>query len=140
MQVLLYHELDASQINGFDKWRQFIEANDFRSADIKKVGDNLYRARLNRSDRLLFAFYQYQQETYVLVLEYLKNHNYAASRFLNHNITIDDAKLTIIHQAPDHSPLLPTLTAEQKYFYFLDKVICLDANQQALYSLELLLM
>jgi hypothetical protein len=137
MQVLLYHELDASQINGFDKWRQFIEANDFRSADIKKVGDNLYRARLNRSDRLLFAFYQYQQETYVLVLEYLKNHNYAASRFLNHNITIDDAKLTIIHQAPDHSPLLPTLTAEQKYFYFLDKVICLDANQQALYSLEL---
>jgi hypothetical protein len=137
MQVLLYHELDALQINGFDKWRQFIEANDFKSADIKKIGDNLYRARLNRTDRLLFAFYKYQRKTFVLVLEYLKNHNYAASRFLNNNITIETNKIPNVLKLPDAVPLLPILPTTQKHFYFLDKVICLDNDQQNLYYLNL---
>ena len=137
MQVLLYHELDAIQINGFDKWRQFIEANDFKSADIKKVGDNLYRARLNRTDRLLFSFYKYQQTTFVLVLEYLKNHNYAASRFLNHNAVIETDKIPNILELPSTVPVLPILPATQKQFYFLDKVICLDADQKNLYYLNL---
>ncbi|HHJ19112.1 MAG TPA: hypothetical protein ENJ84_04685, partial [Gammaproteobacteria bacterium] len=82
MQVLLYNDLKQKSITGFAKWRKLIEKDDFKSADIKKVGDNLYRARLNRSDRLIFSLYQYQGQRYALVLEYLKSHNYKQSRFL----------------------------------------------------------
>ena len=35
-----------------------------------KVGDNLYRARLNRSDCLLFSIYRYEGCVYALLLEY----------------------------------------------------------------------
>ncbi len=55
MNVLLYNEIDPAKIPGFKKMRAYLEADDFRSAEVKKVGDNLYRARLDRSNRLLFS-------------------------------------------------------------------------------------
>ena len=45
MQVLLYNELDPATIPGFAKWQALMAADDLKSADIKKIGDNLYRAR-----------------------------------------------------------------------------------------------
>ncbi len=53
MQVLLYNELNPQAIQGFAKWQKFMEADDLKSADVKKIGDNLYRARLNRTVRRL---------------------------------------------------------------------------------------
>jgi hypothetical protein len=82
MQILLYNDLNTRQIPGFAKMLKYLEADDFKSAEVKKVGDNLYRARLNQSDRLLFSVYRHQGQAYALILEYINNHAYQDSRFL----------------------------------------------------------
>ena len=76
MKVLLYNELDPQKIPNFSKFKTFIESDDFKSADIKKIGDNLYRSRLNITDRLLFSIYKHDGIAYALVIEYIKNHEY----------------------------------------------------------------
>ncbi|HYQ93187.1 MAG TPA: hypothetical protein VES89_14200, partial [Candidatus Competibacteraceae bacterium] len=76
MHLLLYHPLNPTTIPNFEKIRAYLEAGDFRSAEVKKVGDNLYRARLDKSNRLLFSLYRYQEQTYLLVLEWIAQHAY----------------------------------------------------------------
>ena len=82
MKVLLYNELNPARIPNFPKLKGFLEAEDFRSAEVKKVGENLYRAKLDRSNRLLFSIRRYKEEAYALILEYIANHAYEKSRFL----------------------------------------------------------
>ncbi len=136
MQVLLYNELQSKSMTGFVKWRKLIEQDDFKSADIKKVGDNLYRARLNITDRLLFAIYQYKNESYLLVLEYLKSHNYSASRFLQRGVVIDEDKIPSIQSIPNESPSLAYINPEHKSFNILDKIISFDESQQEVYNIN----
>ena len=62
MKVLVYNELNPKTIPGFAKLKSYLEADDFKSAEVKKVGDNLYRARLNQRDRLLFSIYRHQEQ------------------------------------------------------------------------------
>ena len=76
MKVLIYNELNPKSIPGFTKLQKYLEDDDFKSADVKKVGDNLYRARLNQRDRLLFSIYRHQGQSYALMLEFIKNHVY----------------------------------------------------------------
>ena len=45
MQVLIYNELNSKGITGLSKLIGYLESDDFHSADVKKVGDNLYRSR-----------------------------------------------------------------------------------------------
>ena len=68
MQVILYNQLNPQSIPNFQKMKGFLEVSDFRSADVKKVGHNLYRARLDISNRLLFSLYRSHDHTYILVL------------------------------------------------------------------------
>src|SRR5438045_7141074 len=98
MQVILYNQLHPKNIPNFPKMQGFLEAGDFRSADVKKVGHNLYRARLDISNRLLFALYRSHDHTYILVLECIAHHAYNKSRFLRHGGTIEESKIhTIDH-------------------------------------------
>lgn len=136
MQVLLYNELNPDKISGFAKWRAFMEAGDLKSADVKKIGDNLYRARLNRSDRLLLAFYSHAGERYALVLEYLKSHDYAGSRFLNHGVTVNEDKIPQLTQLPEDVPALAYVNPQHPHFNLLDKIISFDDTQQAVFSLK----
>ncbi|MFY9260047.1 MAG: UvrD-helicase domain-containing protein [Gallionella sp.] len=135
MHILLYNELDANAIVGFAKWRKFIEADDLKSADVKKVGDNLYRARLNRTDRLLFAIHRYQGNNYALILEYLKNHDYATSRFLQ-GAAIEEDKIPELASLPDDAPVLAYLNPQHKHFNLLNKIISFDEAQQQVYNLR----
>jgi hypothetical protein len=136
LNILLYNELDPKAINGFSKWRAFMEADDLKSADVKKIGDNLYRARLNRSDRLLLAFYHYADTRYALVLEYLKSHDYAGSRFLSHHAVIDEDKIPALEHAPDDTPALAYVNTQHGRFNLLDKIISFDDTQQAVFDLQ----
>ncbi|MBJ6610179.1 MAG: AAA family ATPase [Candidatus Thiothrix moscowensis] len=136
MQVLLYNELNPDKITGFAKWQAFMEAGDLKSADVKKIGDNLYRARLNRSDRLLLAFYSHAGERYALVLEYLKSHDYAGSRFLNHGVTVDEDKIPPLTQLPEDVPALAYVNPQHPHFNLLDKIISFDDTQQAVFGLK----
>jgi len=136
MKILFYNALNPKSITGFSKWRKFIEADDFKSADVKKVDDNLYRARLNRNDRLLFSLYRYQQQTYVLLLEHIKNHNYERSRFLQRGASIDDSKIPVITSMPEEQTELSYLNTRQTHFNVLDKIISFDASQQEVFNLN----
>ena len=93
MKVRCYAGLKSDSIRGFEKFRRAIEANDFASAQISKIGHNLYRARLGRSARLLFSFYAHAGSTDCLVLEHLPNHDYEKSRFLNRGAGITAARV-----------------------------------------------
>ncbi|WP_295458690.1 hypothetical protein [uncultured Thiodictyon sp.] len=93
MKILIYRGLDIAAIPGFDKLAGYLRTGDFRSAQIKKVGDNLYRARLDRSNRLLFALDRHAGEPCLLALEFIHQHAYAQSRFLARGVTIDEGRI-----------------------------------------------
>ncbi len=137
MQILLYNELDSHKIPSFSKLKKFLEADDFRSAEVKKVGENLYRAKLDSSNRLLFAIYRYQDQAYALILECIEHHAYEKSRFLSRGVTIDEAKIplvTALQEVPEES--LVFLNPQAKRFNLLDKVISFDSSQQSVYALQ----
>ena len=96
MKILVYRGLDSAAIPGYAKLANYLAANDFRSADVKKIGDNLYRARLDRSNRLLFALYQHKGERCALMLEHIRQHAYEKSRFLARGVTIDEERIPTV--------------------------------------------
>jgi hypothetical protein len=136
MQVLLYDQLHPQNIPNFDKMKRLLEAGDFRSADVKKVGHNLYRARLDISNRLLFSLYRYQDKTYILVLEYIAHHAYNTSRFLHRDGTVDESKVpTLDHPEQAAAEPLAYINPQLPTFHLLNKVISFDDAQQAVYTL-----
>lgn len=137
MKVLVYNTLDPKVIPGFTKLKNYLENDNFKSADVKKVGDNLYRAKLNQRDRLLFSIYRYQEENYALILEFIKNHAYQDSRFLRQVNTIDEDKIPTISK-PDatNEKQLVYLNPNSSSFNLLDKIISFDDRQQLIYELH----
>src|SRR5437870_9501173 len=136
MQVILYNQLHPQRIPNFHKMKEFLEAGDFRSADVKKVGPNLYRARLDISNRLLFSLYRAQDKTYILVLECIAHHAYDKSRFLRRGGRIDESKLPTL-DTPEQADTAPLAYINPKLstFHILNKVISFDDAQQAVYTL-----
>ena len=135
MNILIYNELNTKNITGFSKLSQYLANDDFRSADVKKIGDNLYRARLNRSDRILFAIYCYQGKHYALILEYIKNHAYEQSRFLHRDVVIDEDKIPTLEQLPATIDAnLPYINPQNSHFSWLGKFISFDPHQQSIYA------
>jgi hypothetical protein len=134
MRILVYRGLDTAAIPGYEKLAAHLAAGDFRSAEVKKVGDNLYRARLDRSNRLLFSLYRHAGEPCVLVLEYIHHHAYDKSRFLSRGAAVDEARIPAVaagevEQAPELSFVNPRLPR----FHLLDKVLSFDDDQEAIY-------
>jgi GTPase SAR1 family protein len=138
MKILLYNDLDDSKIDGFKKLCYYLEQDDFRSAEVKKVGDNLYRARLNRSDRLLFSLYHYNDCVYALVLEHIKSHRYEKSRFLRRGVAIDERRIPSIKSLQETTPeKLSFLRPDNVRFNLLDKPISFDKPQADIYQQSL---
>jgi hypothetical protein len=136
MQVILYNQLNARSIPNFQKMQGFLEAGDFRSADVKKVGHNLYSARLDLSNRLLFSFYRSHDHTYILVLECIAHHAYNTSRFLRHGGTIDESKIpTLEYPEQAEAEPLAYINPHLPTFHLLNKVMSFDDAQQAVYTL-----
>src|SRR5690625_1174447 len=137
MRVLLYNRVDPDVIPGFDKLRASLENGDFRSADVRKVGDNLFRARLDRSNRILFKLYRYEGETCVLIVEYIPRHEYDKSRFLNRGARIIDEHLPVLNEPPaDQAESLTYLNPRHSRFHILNKVISFDDDQDSIYDLQ----
>ena len=84
MRLLLHKDLDLRRVRGsFEKIRAAIEADDFRTADVKKLhAGPYYRAKLDYANRLLLQFARVGGETVCLALEVIENHAYDHSRFL----------------------------------------------------------
>jgi hypothetical protein len=71
---MLSNHLNPKTIPHFHKMQGWLEAGAFRAADVKKVGHNLYRARLDKSNRRLFSLYRSHNHAYILVLECIAHH------------------------------------------------------------------
>jgi len=135
MKTLTYRGLDTSAIPGYEKLVAYLSADDFRSADVKKIGDNLYRARLDLSNRLLFALYRHEGERYALVLEYIPHHAYDKSRFLARGAQLDEDRIpAVTAEAADDAPELPYLNPTLPRFHLLDKVLSFDDDQEQVYQ------
>ncbi len=137
MRVLVYNELVPERIPNFDRVVCALREGDFARADVRKITDTLYRARLNRSDRLLFAFYRVQDEICCLILEHIRHHAYEKSRFLRRGAEIDDDRIPLI-AADTVTPAgdLPLLNPNKPRFNILDKILTFDDEQEAIHALS----
>ncbi|MCK4248162.1 MAG: hypothetical protein KAX15_00125, partial [Candidatus Omnitrophica bacterium] len=103
---------------------------------IKKVGPNLYRARLDKRNRILFSIYHYNRDTYALILEYIANHAYEKSRFLKRGAEINEDKIPVIADLTkiEKEPLR-YINPKLRSFNVLDKVLSFDDIQNEIYSI-----
>ena len=145
MRLLLYKGLDLRRVKpAFDKIKAAIEADDFRSADVKKLNAGpYYRARLDYANRLPLQFARVesggsegQGETVCLALEVIENHAYERSRFLR-GAVVDEAKIEREAVVNAAAPALTTeatplrwLGADRTRFELLDKPIVFDEAQE----------
>ena len=152
MRLLHYKGLNLRRVKAaFDKVKGAIEADDFRSADVKKLhagtADGYYRAKLDYANRLLLQFARVERadggpdgasrtETVCLALEVIENHAYERSRFLR-GAAVDESR---IEREPLTEPQATALTAEatplrwlgagRVQFELLDKPIVFDDAQE----------
>jgi hypothetical protein len=140
MKILEYAEFTPPRNRAnYDKVRQAIERDDFRSADVKKLSNlthgKFYRAKLDYADRLLFCTVRFHGEVYALMLEVIEQHAYDKSRFLR-GASVDDAKIPPVEAAEacaDAEPLR-YLHPQHRQLHWLDKAISFDDAQQAIYE------
>lgn len=139
MRVLEYSGFDPSRFtSAYGRIVAAIENNDFKAVDIKKL-DNLrhgkfYRAKLDHSNRLLFALVRQGQEVCAVMLEVIEHHAYDRSRFLR-GASIDEDKIPIItNVTPEDAEPIRYLHANRRAVLYLDKPLSLDDEQQRIYE------
>ena len=139
--ILYHNDLDIKSVEKtFPKTLKQLQTGDFKSADVRKMtGTNFFRARLDIRDRLLFNFVTYQKNKYLLLLEVIKDHNYARSRFLR-GAKVDENSLKLIESPEKEMETsaieLPYVHPEVKAVHTLNKFISFDKFQQSVYTLH----
>ncbi|MCL4457458.1 MAG: PhoH family protein [Nitrospirae bacterium] len=138
MKILEYNDLDTSRTKQhYLKIKAFLERNDFRSAEVKKLPEhNLYRAKLDDSNRLLFKIMTYRGERYALMLEVILNHAYDKSKFLR-GTQIDESKILPFDNSQieqDDMPSLIYVNQSIAKIHILDKIISFDPEQNEIYG------
>jgi hypothetical protein len=139
---ILYHsDLNIQSVEKtFSKTLKQLQSGDFKSADVRKMqGTGYYRARLDIRDRLLFNFVTYEEKKYILLLEIIKEHNYAHSRFLRGAI-VDESRFIPIEspsgETDDAVADLSYLNLSSKVIHTLNKFISFDDFQKDIYALQ----
>ena len=137
MRLLQYKDLDLKRVKpAFAKVRAAIEADDFKSPDVKKLHTGgYYRAKLDHSNRLLLQFARCDGETVCLALEVIANHAYEKSRFLR-GALVDEAKIereAAVESGQPAADAVPLrwLHPTRAEFELLDKPIVFDDAQEA---------
>jgi len=141
VRILEYSDLEVGELRtAFEKTAAQIEREDFASAEVKKLTpEGLYRAKLNRSDRLLFRIMRHREERCALLLEVIRNHAYEKSRFLN-GAAIQEDKIPPLlpaELARDALPALAYVHPHSRRFQLLDKALSFDDAQQQAYATPL---
>ena len=137
MKILEYLDLDTSKVGRqYQKIVRFLEKDDFYSAEVKKLAEHdIYRAKLDDSNRLLFKIVSYEGVRYALILEVVLNHAYGKSKFLG-GAHIDESKIPVTETPPTEKEKLPSLVylnPSSRRFHLLDKVISFSPEQEELY-------
>ena len=78
-ETFIYNDINPGKIRKqFDRTIEQLSRADFASAEVKKMtGTSYYRAKLDYENRLLFRFARHNDETCLLILEVIFNHEYA---------------------------------------------------------------
>ena len=141
MRILEYSGLNTAGVAAqYRKAAEAIAREDFCAAGVKKLGNlghgKFYRARLNGTNRLLFALVRHGGETCALMLEVIENHDYGKSRFLR-GASYDESKIVDVEAATARAEAQPLryLHPERTAIHFLDKPISFDDSQEAVYRL-----
>lgn len=139
LKILVHSDLDPGRLRAqYDKVVEMLARDDFYSAEVKKLADrDLYRAKLDYSNRLLFRIARHDGECCALLLEVIENHAYEKSRFLR-GARADEAGFVPIEPAQladEALPELPYVNPSVTRFNLLDKVLSFDEAQEALYRL-----
>src|ERR687898_886098 len=92
MEALVLRGLDTRYVTKqYEQVLAQLQNGDFRSAEVKKLRRAaLYRARLDDKNRLLFTIGEHAGRPYLLILEVVRNHDYAKARFLNRGSFSED--------------------------------------------------
>ena len=141
MKILYYNDINSSKLKKkYEKTIGFLEKNDFKSAEVKKLTNtNFYRAKLDYENRLLFKFATHNSETYILLLELILNHEYEKSRFLR-GAKIDEKKLIPLKNekeiAKDEIVDLNFINKKSNKFHMLDKLISFDDVQEKIFKVK----
>ena len=141
LKILHYNELDTSRVkDSFKKVSGFLQKGDFKSAEVKKMHQTggLYRAKLDKENRLIFKYVRFGGERHILLMEIVHHHQYDKSKFLR-GAEIDESKLTPA-ESTDHVPeadVQPLLFLNKRFatVYLLDKIISWDDEQHEIYTL-----
>lgn len=140
MRILEYRGLDLAGLAApYRKVCAALAAGDFHAAQAKKLvgarGRALYRARLNDTDRLIFTLLRHGDETAVLVLETIRRHDYAGSRFLR-GAEIDESALLEVEATAAAKEAQPVryLHPMRTAMHVLDKPISFDDVQQTVFE------
>ena len=141
MKILEYTGLDTSYVKAsYRKVADAIGRRDFRAAQVKKLANlspgNLYRAKLDDANRLLFSLIRHGEEVCALMLEVIANHEYDKSRFLR-GAVIDEGKIpdADTQEAIKDAQAVRYLHPERTIIHLLDKPISFDDTQDAVYRL-----
>lgn len=141
MKILEYNDIDYSKVRRqYEKIISYIERGDFRSASVKKFPEHeLYSARLDDANRLLFKLLKYNGTQYALMLEVVLNHAYDKSKFLR-GVKVDESKIPSIEDATqiknEDLQSLVYLNLADRQFHFLDKIISFDPEQKEIYNAQ----
>lgn len=130
---MIYNDFEHHKLNDkISKILTLLKKGDFRAADVKKMpNQGYYRAKLDDTNRLLFAIGRYEGKKFLFVLETILNHNYARCRFLN-GVPIDESKLLPVFsdEETDGDELsVSYINHKQKKFHVMDKVLSFDEIQ-----------
>lgn len=139
LEMLVLRDIDPRHVTRqYEKVLKQLRDGDFRSADVKKLKNfGVYRAKLDEKNRLLFKLAEHGGKTYILVLEVVRNHDYAKARFLNGGAYTDDDFVTIESPTDSTGEKLTFVNSASPVFHILDKPISFDDTQTAIFETPL---
>jgi len=123
---------DFKENKNLSKTINYLKEGDFKSAQTKKLSNsNYFRAKINYEDRLLFTFLRYQNETYIVLLESILNHEYEKSKFLR-GIRFEEEDIDFKTLEPEESIYMN----EKKEFRYIEKFISFSEEQESALTTE----
>lgn len=139
MKILVYDKLNVGRLGAqIEKVYRCLADGDFQTADVKKMSNGYYRAKLDDTNRLLFKIARYGQETYILILEVIHNHAYEKSKFIR-GFKLDERKLMglqSVREIPETDiEAINYINPHKKSFHLLDKILSFDDIQEEILSL-----
>ncbi|AWP24753.1 hypothetical protein C4901_16695 [Acidiferrobacter sp. SPIII_3] len=139
LQILTYTDFDPRGLErAYAKVAEALAQGDFHAAQVKKLRHatygKLYRARLNDADRLLFSLVKHGEQTALLMLEVIRQHDYASSRFLRGaEVSPDKIQDADPVEARREATPLRYWPKTRTSIHVLDKPLSFDDTQAALF-------